>query len=46
MSLVALATDSQQRIAFIVNEGYRTKFGIPEQTVVQELACLRTMALW
>ena len=32
----------EQRIVFIVNEGYRTKFGIPEQTVVQELACLRT----
>ena len=42
VNLAALATDSQQRIAFIVTEGYRTKFGLPEQTVVQELACLRT----
>ena len=32
----------EQRIVFIVTEGYRTKFGVPEQNVVQELACLRT----
>ena len=42
VNLVALAADSQQRIAFIVNEGYRAKFGLPEQTVVQELARLKT----
>ena len=42
VKLAALATDSEQRIVFIVTEGYRTKFGVPEQTVVQELACLRT----
>jgi hypothetical protein len=42
VKLVALATDLEQRIVFIVTEGYRTKFGVPEQTVVQELACLRT----
>jgi hypothetical protein len=42
VALVALATDVEQRVVFIVNEGYRTKFGVPEQTVVQELACLRT----
>jgi len=42
MALVALATDLEQRIVFIVTDGYRTKFGVPEQTVVQELACLRT----
>jgi hypothetical protein len=42
VSLVALAKDLEQRIVFIVTEGYRTKFGIPEQTVVEELACLRT----
>ena len=42
VSLVALAKDLEQRIVFIVTEGHRTKFGIPEQTVVQELACLRT----
>jgi hypothetical protein len=41
VTLVAVAKDLQQRIVFIVTEGYRTKFGIPEQTVVQELACLR-----
>ena len=39
---MALATDLEQRIVFIVTEGYRTKFGVPEQTVVQELVCLRT----
>jgi hypothetical protein len=42
VALAALATDLEQRIVFIVTEGYRTKFGVPEQTVVQELACLRT----
>jgi len=42
VSLVATATDSEQRIAFVVTEGYRTKFGMPEQTVVEELACLKT----
>jgi hypothetical protein len=42
IDLVATGTDSQQRIAFIVTEGYRTKFGISEQTVVQELAGLKT----
>jgi hypothetical protein len=42
VKLVALATDLEQRIVFIVTEGHRTKFGVPEQTVVQELACLRT----
>jgi len=42
VKLMALATDLEQRIVFIVTEGYRTKFGVPEQTVVQELVCLRT----
>jgi hypothetical protein len=42
VKLVATATDAEQRIAFIVTEGYRTKFGMPEQTVVEELACLKT----
>jgi hypothetical protein len=42
VDLVATGTDSQQRIVFIVTEGYRTKFGISEQTVVQELAGLKT----
>ena len=41
VSLVAAGTDSQQRIVFIVCENYRTKFGLPELTVAQELARLR-----
>ena len=41
VSLVAAGTDSQQRIVFIVCENYRTKFGLPELTVTQELARLR-----
>ena len=41
VSLVAAGTDAQQRIVFIACENYRTKFGIPELTVAQELARLR-----
>jgi hypothetical protein len=41
VSLVAAGTDSQQRIVFMVSENYRTKFGLPELTVAQELARLR-----
>ena len=42
VDLLATATDSEQRVAFIVSEGYRTKFGVSEQMVVQELAGLKT----
>jgi hypothetical protein len=41
VSLKALGADSQQRIVFIVTEGYRAQFGIPEQTVAGELTRLR-----
>ena len=41
VSLKAVGADSQQRIVFIVTEGYRAQFGIPEQTVAEELARLR-----
>ena len=41
VSLVAAGTDSQQRIVFVVSENCRTKFGLPELTVAQELARLR-----
>jgi hypothetical protein len=41
VSLAAAGKDSQQRIVFIACENYRTKFGLPELTVVQELARLR-----
>jgi hypothetical protein len=33
--------DSQQRVLFIVTERYRSRFGIPDQTVAEELARLR-----
>jgi hypothetical protein len=39
--LVAVGADSQQRVIFIVTEGYRAQFGMPEQTVAEELAHLR-----
>jgi hypothetical protein len=41
VKLKAVGADSQQRIVFIVTEGYRTKFGIQEQIVAQELMRLR-----
>jgi hypothetical protein len=41
VKLRAVGVDSQQRIVFIVTEGYRTQFGIPVQIVAQELARLR-----
>jgi hypothetical protein len=46
VSLVAVGTDVQQRIAFIVTDGYRAKFGSPEQTVIQELARLKEHGAW
>ncbi len=41
VNLKAVGADSQQRIVFIVTEGYRAQFGIPDQTVAEELAHLR-----
>lgn len=41
VNLKAVGTDSQRRLVFIVNEGYRTQFGVAEQAVVEELARLR-----
>lgn len=46
VNLVAVGVDSQQRIVFVVNEGYHTKFGVPAQTVVQELTKLRQYGGW
>jgi hypothetical protein len=46
VSLVAVGTDLQRRIFFIVTEGYRAKFGMPEQIVAQELARLRKYGAW
>jgi hypothetical protein len=39
--LEAVATDVQRHIVFIVNEGYRSQFGVPAQTVAEELARLK-----
>ena len=44
VNLLAAGVDSQQRIVFIVTEGYRARFGIPEQTVIHELTRLREHA--
>jgi hypothetical protein len=41
VDLKAVGVDSQQRIAFILTESYRTQFGIPAPAVVEELARLR-----
>ena len=41
VGLKAVGADAQQRIVFIVTEGYRAQFGIREQTVAEELAHLR-----
>ena len=41
VSLVAAGADAQQRVVFVVTEGYRAKFGLPEQTVTEELARLK-----
>ncbi len=41
VDLLAVGADAQQRVVFIVTEGYRAKFGLPEQTVAEELARLR-----
>ncbi|HOC56871.1 MAG TPA: hypothetical protein PKI20_14720 [Verrucomicrobiota bacterium] len=39
--LVAVGADSQCRIVFIVTEGYRGQFGVPEHIVAEELEHLR-----
>lgn len=39
--LVAVGADSQRRIVFIVGEGYRGQFGVPEHIVAEELEHLR-----
>jgi hypothetical protein len=46
VSLVAVGTDAQQRIVFIVSEGYRGKFGTQEPPVIQELARLKEYGAW
>jgi hypothetical protein len=41
VSLEAVGVDSLQRIVFIVTEGHRAQFGVPQQIVAEELACLK-----
>jgi hypothetical protein len=40
VDLKAVGADSLQRIVFVVNESYRTQFGVPVQTVTEALARL------
>jgi hypothetical protein len=40
VSLVGVGLDVQQRIVFIITDNYRAKFGVPDQTLTQELARL------
>jgi hypothetical protein len=37
VDLKALGADAQQRIVFVVNESYRTQFGVPAQAVTEAL---------
>ena len=41
VDLLAVGADAEQRVVFIVAEGYRARFGLPEQTVASELGRLR-----
>jgi hypothetical protein len=41
VGLLAVGLDGQQRVVFVVTDSYRARFGVPEQTVGQELARLR-----
>ena len=39
--LVAVGADTEQRVVFVVTEGYRAKFDLPDQAVAEELARLK-----
>ena len=41
VSLIAVGRDAQERLVFILNDGFRTRFGVPEATVASELSELR-----
>jgi len=41
VNLVAVGLDEEQRVVFVVNDGFRRRFGIAEQTVIQELDRLK-----
>ena len=43
VSLVAVGLDCEQRVVFIVSNDYRSKFGVPDQVMIQELAQLRKL---
>ncbi len=36
VSLIGVGLDAQDRIVFVISDGYRKKFGVPDQTVEQE----------
>jgi hypothetical protein len=36
VSLAGVGLDVQERIVFVITDGYRKKFGVPDQTVAQE----------
>jgi hypothetical protein len=46
VNLVAVALDTTQQPVFIVGEGYRSRFGVPEQAVEKELERLRECGAW
>jgi hypothetical protein len=41
VSLVGVGLDEQQRVVFVVTDGFRAKFGLPPQTVAKELEGLK-----
>lgn len=41
ITLLAIGLDSDERVVFIVNDNFRSKFGVPAQKVAEELARLQ-----
>jgi biotin operon repressor len=46
VNLVGVALNTAQQPVFIVGEGYRSRFGVPEQAVQKELDRLRDCGAW
>jgi hypothetical protein len=42
VSLLGVGFDVQQRLVLVITDDYRKKFGVPEQTLAQELGRLET----
>jgi len=40
VNLVAVGLDTQERFVFVITDGYRKQFGVPEQSLAQEFARL------